>query len=78
MTESHLPQIFEKLGEIAGTQQAMLHSLGESKRRLDDHGSRLSDIEKILANYKGKIAIITIIGGALWAAVMKFGGVLFM
>jgi len=57
MTDS-TPEIMRELGELKGTQNAILSLLTKQDQRLDNHGNRIATLEKQRAWLLGAAAVI--------------------
>lgn len=57
-TMDNTPEIMRELGELKGTQNAILQLLTKQDQRLDNHSERLSNLEKQRAWLVGAAAVV--------------------
>ena len=72
MSENH-EEISRSIGRLEGKVDSLLDQNKEQFRLLNDHQNAINGLEKREAALMGKISIVTVIIGGLWAIVISFG-----
>lgn len=71
MTEEMMSRLWSELGEIRANSKAAVEGIESTNDRVRSIDKRVRVIENLKHKMMGMVAIVTLIGGAIWAWIME-------